>query len=122
MARFVDLSVNGPLGAIKTVEMGCDAWMRRPWWLPVPLEIRMVHRLGVAFVHEIRIGRGRLSYPIGLDAFVDGRGGHPEEAAGACRDLHVLTDTVTDDPAHVAGRVRHDRMRRSIGSGDAYFS
>ena len=74
VARFVDLSVNGPLGAINTVEMGCDAWMRRPWWLPVPLEIRMVHRLGVAFVHEIRIGRGRLSYPIGLDAFVDGRG------------------------------------------------
>ena len=48
--------------------------MRRPWWLPVPLQIRMSHRLGVAFVHEIRIGRGALSYQIGLDAFVDGRG------------------------------------------------
>ena len=74
VARFVDLTVNWPLGAIATVEMECDAWMRHPWWLPVPLEIRMVHRLGVAFVHEIRIGRGRLSYPIGLDAFVDERG------------------------------------------------
>ena len=54
--------------------MTCDAWMRRPWWLPIPLQIRMSHRLGYAFVHEIRIGRGPFSRQIGLDAFVDGRG------------------------------------------------
>ena len=74
VARFVDLTVNGHVNAIDTVEIECDAWMRRPWWPPIPLRIRMSHRLGVAFVHEIRIGRGRLSYPIGLDAFVDERG------------------------------------------------
>lgn len=74
VARFVHLALPGHVGAIDTVEIKCDAWMRRPWWLPIPLQIRMSHRLGFAFVHEIRIGRGALSFPIGLDAFVDGRG------------------------------------------------
>jgi hypothetical protein len=74
VARFVDLAMHGHVGAIDTVEVTCDAWMCRPWWLPIPLQIRMSHRLGVAFVHEIRIGRRALSFPIGLDAFVDGRG------------------------------------------------
>ena len=62
------------LGAIDTAWIKCDAGMRRPWWMPIPLQIRMSHHLGVAFVHEIRIGRGALSLPFGLDAFVDGRG------------------------------------------------
>ena len=74
VARFVDLASHGHVGPIDTVEMTCDAWMRRPWWLPIPLQIRMSHRLGYAFVHEIRIGRGPFSRQIGLDAFVDGRG------------------------------------------------
>jgi hypothetical protein len=72
--RFVDLATPAQGGPIDTVVMTCEAWMRRPWLPPIPLQIRMSHRLGVAFVHEIRIGRGVLSYPIGLDAFVDGRG------------------------------------------------
>jgi hypothetical protein len=72
--RFVDAAVRGHVGSIDTVVLTCDAWMHRPWWLPIPLQIRMSHRLGVAFVHEIRIGRGPVSHPIGLDAFVDGRG------------------------------------------------
>jgi hypothetical protein len=74
VARFLDLAMHEHVGTIDTVEMTCDAWMRRPSWLLIPLEIRMSHRLGVAFVHEIRIGRNALSFPIGLDAFVDGRG------------------------------------------------
>jgi hypothetical protein len=51
-----------------------DAWMRRPKLPPIPLAIRMSHQLGEAFVHRIRIGRGPLSIPFGMDAFVDGRG------------------------------------------------
>ncbi len=74
VARFVELVTHGRDDAITTVELTCDAWMHRPWWLPIPLQIRMSHRLGCAFVHEIRIGRGALSFPVGLDAFVDGRG------------------------------------------------
>jgi hypothetical protein len=34
----------------------------------------MAHRLGEAFVHDIRIGRGWWSVAFGLDAFVDGHG------------------------------------------------
>ena len=48
--------------------------MRRPKLPPIPLAIRMSHRLGEAFVHRIRIGRGPLSIPFGMDAYVDGRG------------------------------------------------
>jgi len=51
--RRIDLD---PPVEIDTVELMCSAWMRRPWWLPVPLQIRMSHHLGFAFVHEIRIG------------------------------------------------------------------
>ena len=72
--RFVDLTRDGRVGGIETIELTCDAWMRRPWWMPIPLQVRMSHRLGISFVHEIRIGRGGLSRPVGLDAFVDGRG------------------------------------------------
>jgi hypothetical protein len=39
----------------------------------MPVEIRMA-RLGREFVHEIRIGRGRLSFRFGLVAYVDGHG------------------------------------------------
>jgi hypothetical protein len=41
---------------------------------PIPLEIRMAHRLGHEFVHDIRIGRGVVSFRFGLDAYVDGHG------------------------------------------------
>ena len=34
----------------------------------------MAHRLGYEFVHEIRIGRGALSFRFGLDAYVGGHG------------------------------------------------
>jgi hypothetical protein len=54
---------------IETIET--MAWLRRPGMLRMPQEIRMA-RLGREFVHEIRIGRGRLSVRFGLDAYVDG--------------------------------------------------
>ena len=34
----------------------------------------MVHRLGREFVHDIRIGRGPLSFRFALDAYVEGHG------------------------------------------------
>ncbi len=34
----------------------------------------MFHRVGHAFVHDIRLGVGPLSFRMGLDAYVDGRG------------------------------------------------
>ena len=48
--------------------------MRRPGMPRIPLEIRMAHRLGYEFVHDIRIGRGALSFRFGLDAYVGGHG------------------------------------------------
>jgi hypothetical protein len=74
VARFADLATRLHPGPIATVVLDTDAWMRRPWWMPIPLRIRMSHQLGTAFVHEIRIGRSALSFPFGLDAFVDDRG------------------------------------------------
>lgn len=74
VARFVDLATTGHPDPVDTVVIETRAWMRRPILPPIPLAIRMSHQLGVAFVHEIRVGRGRLSIGFGLDAFVDGRG------------------------------------------------
>jgi len=60
--------------AMETVVIDTTAWMRRPRMPRIPLEIRMAHRLGVGFVHDIRIGRGRASFGFGLDAYVAGHG------------------------------------------------
>ena len=62
------------LEVMETLAIETTAWMRRPCMPRIPLEIRMAHRLGYEFVHEIRIGRGRLSFRFGLDAYVDGHG------------------------------------------------
>ena len=59
---------------VETLAIETTAWMRRPWMPRIPLEIRMAHRLGYEFVHEIRIGRGALSFRFGLDAYVGGHG------------------------------------------------
>jgi hypothetical protein len=72
VARFRDLAMTDV--PIETVVIETSAVMRRPRIPPIPLEIRMAHRLGHEFVHQIRIGRGRLSFEFGLDAYVDGRG------------------------------------------------
>ncbi len=64
----------GPLRVVETVAIETTAWMRRPRMPRIPLEIRMAHRLGYEFVHEIRIGRGALSFRFGLDAYVGGHG------------------------------------------------
>src|SRR3954470_3047582 len=72
VARFRDLARNDV--PIETVVIETSGVMRRPRVPPIPLEIRMAHRLGHEFVHQIRIGRGRLSFAFGLDAYVDGRG------------------------------------------------
>lgn len=74
VARFVEV-VSGPgTPHVSTLILETDAWMRRPKLPPIPLAIRMSHRLGDAFVHRIRIGRGPLSIPFGMDAYVDGHG------------------------------------------------
>ena len=74
VARFVDRATAAHLDPIDTVVIETTAWMRRPMLPPIPLAIRMSHQLGVAFVHEIRVGRGALSVRFGLDAYVDGHG------------------------------------------------
>ncbi len=72
--RFVELVSWGQTPQISTLILETDAWMWRPGLPRIPLAIRMSHRLGEAFVHRIRIGRGRLSIPFGMDAYVDGHG------------------------------------------------
>jgi uncharacterized protein DUF6544 len=74
VARFVELSAEAHSGPFRTVALRTTAWMHRPGLPLIPLDIRMVHRLGDAFVHDIRIGRRPVSVRVGLDAFVDGRG------------------------------------------------
>lgn len=74
VSRFVDLAAEAHSGPFRTVALDTTAWMRRPGMPPIPLEIRMAHQLGEAFVHDIRVGRRPISAPLGLDAFVDGRG------------------------------------------------
>ncbi|MCU0505168.1 MAG: hypothetical protein MUE82_05230 [Chloroflexi bacterium] len=70
--RFRALLADQP--DIETVRIETTAWMRRPGMPPIPLEITMAHRLGQAFVHDIRIGRRPVAFRFGLDAFVDGHG------------------------------------------------
>lgn len=72
--RFVELVSWGQTPQISTLILETDAWMWRPGLPRIPLAIRMSHRLGEAFVHRIRIGRGRLSIPFGMDAYIDGHG------------------------------------------------
>jgi hypothetical protein len=72
VARFRSLLADEPTAETAVIETTC--WMRRPRMPRIPLTISMAHRLGEAFVHDIRIGRGRLSFRFGLDAFVDGLG------------------------------------------------
>lgn len=72
--RFVELVNGRQAPRIETLVLETDAWMRRPKMPPIPLAIRMSHRLGESFVHRIRVGRGPCSFPFGMDAFVDGRG------------------------------------------------
>jgi hypothetical protein len=74
VARFVHLAERTYPGPIHTVALDTTAWIRRPGIPPLPMSIRMAHRLGEAFVHDIRLGRGPLSVRIGLDAYVDGHG------------------------------------------------
>jgi hypothetical protein len=74
VARFRSLAKEDSPAAVETVWIETAAWMRRPGMPRMPLEIRMAHRLGREFVHDIRIGRGRLSFRFGLDAYVDGHG------------------------------------------------
>ncbi len=70
--RFRTLLADQP--DFETIRIETTAWMRRPGTPPIPLEITMAHRLGEAFVHDIRIGRRPIAFRFGLDAFVDGRG------------------------------------------------
>jgi hypothetical protein len=74
VARFRSLATSDSPSVVETVVIETTAWMRRPGMPRMPLEIRMAHRLGHEFVHVIRIGRGRLSFRFGLDAYVDGHG------------------------------------------------
>jgi hypothetical protein len=74
VARYRALAAVGAPFAVETVAIETSAWMRRPGMPRIPLEIRMAHRLGYEFVHDIRIGRGRLSFRFGLDAYVGGHG------------------------------------------------
>jgi hypothetical protein len=74
VARYRALAADGAPRVVETLAIETTAWMRRPWMPRIPLEIRMAHRLGYEFVHEIRIGRGALSFRFGLDAYVGGHG------------------------------------------------
>jgi hypothetical protein len=72
--RFVAVAAPAPVPRLHTVVLETAAWMSRPGMPRIPLEIRMSHRLGEAFVHDIRIGRSPLAFRFGVDAFVDGHG------------------------------------------------
>jgi hypothetical protein len=74
VARFRLLAAEQGERAVETVAIETTAWMRRPWLPRIPLEIRMAHRLGYEFVHDIRIGRRPLTFRFGLDAYVAGHG------------------------------------------------
>jgi hypothetical protein len=74
VARFRELALRQGPRFVETVAIECRATMRRPRLPRIPLRIRMFHRVGRAFVHDIRVGVGPLSIRLGLDAYVDGRG------------------------------------------------
>lgn len=72
--RFVAVAAPAPVPRLRAIVLETAAWMSRPGMPRIPLEIRMSHRLGEAFVHDIRIGRSPLAFRFGVDAFVDGHG------------------------------------------------
>ncbi|HET9521041.1 MAG TPA: DUF6544 family protein [Candidatus Limnocylindrales bacterium] len=74
VARFRELARHDGPPVVETVAIECHATMRRPRMPRFPLRIRMFHRVGRAFVHDIRMGIGPLSCRMGLDAYVDGHG------------------------------------------------
>ena len=74
VARYGAMAASRAPRVIETVAIETTAWMHRRWMPPIPLEIRMAHRLGYEFAHDIRIGRGALSVRFGLDAYVGGHG------------------------------------------------
>jgi len=74
VARYREIALREGPRNVQTAIIDTEAWMRRPRLPRIPLEIRMCHRIGREFVHDIRIGRGRLSFRFGLDAYVDGHG------------------------------------------------
>jgi hypothetical protein len=74
VARCAEIAARRDRAPIRTLAIETTAWMRRPGLPRIPLEIRMAHRLGEAFVHDIRIGRGWWSFGFGMDAYVDGHG------------------------------------------------
>lgn len=74
VARFVRLATTGGPERLDTVVIEARAAMRRPSLPTIPLRMRLSHRLGEAFVHEIRIGGDRFSFDFGIDAYVDGHG------------------------------------------------
>lgn len=74
VARFLDLvQLEGP-ERVATVAIRAEGTLHRPGIPPIPLAIGMHHRLGREFAHDIAIGRGRLAFHFGADAYVDGRG------------------------------------------------
>jgi hypothetical protein len=72
--RFRELALVGAPATFETVVFETAAVMHRPRLPRIPLRIRMAHRLGHDFVHDIRIGVRGFSFRFGTDAFVDGRG------------------------------------------------
>ena len=52
VARFRDLALAQGPAAIETLVIETSATMRRPRMPPIPLRIRMSHRLGRDFVHD----------------------------------------------------------------------
>jgi hypothetical protein len=72
--RFRTFALRDGPARVETLRIETSAWMRRPGMPRIPLSIRMWHRVGRAFVHDIRIGRNPLAVQLGLDAYVDGRG------------------------------------------------
>jgi hypothetical protein len=74
VARFAEIAARQDRAPVRTLVLETTARMRRPRLPLIPLEIRMAHRLGEAFVHDIRVGRGWWSVGFGMDAYVDGHG------------------------------------------------
>jgi hypothetical protein len=74
VTRFLELATRESPPPFETVALETAGLMRRPGLPGIPLRIRMSHRLGYEFAHQIRVGAGRLSLELGLDGYVDGRG------------------------------------------------
>jgi hypothetical protein len=74
VARYREFALRDGPRHIETVDIETVAWMRRPGMPRLPLRIRMAHRIGHEFVHDIRVGRGPLAVRFGLDAYLAGHG------------------------------------------------